>query len=115
MRDALSECETAIDCCVSDLAIVYSPYIFNFPVYRGFVVGEGEARGAAYVRLENPVAVDPSDLEGKKLPHLKAARKLDPNVDTRYGLMSRFFAKALIYEPSEEKLLFLWTVLEMSP
>lgn len=115
VRDALSECETAIDCCVSDLAIVYSPYVFNFPVYRGFVVGEGEARGAAYVRLENPVAVDPPDLERKKLPHLKAARKLDPNVDARFGLMSRFFAKALTYEPSEEKLLFLWTVLEIYP
>src|SRR4051812_28018230 len=34
VRDALSECETAIDRCISDLAVIYSPYIFNFPVYR---------------------------------------------------------------------------------
>src|SRR5205823_10683913 len=48
VRDALSECETAIDCCVSDLSVIYTPYIFNFPVYRGFIVGEGEGRGEAY-------------------------------------------------------------------
>ena len=29
--------------------------------------------------------------------------------------MSRFFAKSLAYAPSEEKLLFLWTVLEIYP
>jgi hypothetical protein len=115
VRDAFAECETAIDCCICDLAIVYSPYIFNFPVYRGFVVCEGEARGAAYVRLENPVAVASSALESKTLPQLKAARKRDANIEARYSLMSRFFAKALIYEPSEEKLLFLWTVLEIYP
>jgi hypothetical protein len=115
VRDALSECETAIDSCISDLAIIYSPYIFNFPVYRGFVVGENEARGAAYVRLENPVVVNPCELEGRDLPRLKVARKLDPNVEARYGLMSRFFAKSLVYEPSEEKMLFLWTILEIYP
>src|SRR5690242_12699231 len=115
VRDALAECETAIDCCIADLAIVYSPYIFNFPVYRGFVVGENEARGAAYVRLESPVSVDSSELESKSLPGLKVSRKRDANTEVRYSLMSRFFAKALIYEPSEEKLLFLWTILEIYP
>jgi hypothetical protein len=115
VRDALSECETAIDCCIADLSLSYSPYVFNFPVYRGFMVVGSEARGAAYVRLENPVSIHPSELE-TMLPRLKEARrKQDVAISVRYGLMSRFFAKALIYEPSEEKLLFLWTVLEIYP
>jgi hypothetical protein len=61
VRDALSECETAIDCCIADLSLLYSSYVFNFPVYRGFVVVGSEARGAAYVRLENPVSIQPPE------------------------------------------------------
>ena len=115
VRHASAECETAIDRCVSDLAIIYSPYIFNFPVYRGFIVGDGEARGAAYVRLEALVTLDAYQLERDKLPALRVHRNKSTLIDDRYGLMSRFFAKALSYEPSEEKFLFLWTVLEIYP
>jgi hypothetical protein len=33
----------------------------SIPVYRGFVVVGSEARGAAYVRLENPVSIQPPE------------------------------------------------------
>jgi hypothetical protein len=115
VRDAIIECENEIDGCVADLAIIYSPHIFNFPVYRGLVVESNVGKGAAYVRLENPVAVNPSELQATKLPGVRAARAQNQNIQSRYELMARFFSKAISYEPSEEKLLFLWTVLEIYP
>ena len=38
LRDGISECESEIDRCLADPAIIYGPHIFNFPVYRGSVV-----------------------------------------------------------------------------
>jgi hypothetical protein len=115
VRDAITECENEIDSCVADLAVIYSPHIFNFPVYRGLVVESGGGNGAAYVRLEHPVVVNQSELEATKLPAVRAARAHNQNIQRRHKLMARFFSKAINYEPSEEKLLFLWTILEIYP
>jgi len=115
LRDAIADCESEIDRCVVDLAIIYSPHIFNFPVYRGSVVENSPGKGEAYVRIEKPLAVNPSELQATKLPGVRSARAQDQNIQCRYELMARFFSKAISYGPSEEKLLFLWTVLEIYP
>jgi hypothetical protein len=39
----------------------------------------------------------------------------DPDIDSRFTLMSRLFARALATEPGEERFLWLWTVLEVFP
>ena len=59
--------------------------------------------------------MNPSELQATKLPGVRAARAQNQNIQGRYELMARFFFKAIGYGPTEEKLLFLWTVLEIYP
>src|SRR5438093_5814529 len=56
----------------------------------------------------------PNDLE-KQLANFQSAISKEPDMDSRFTLMSKLFTRAQALEPGEERFLWLWTVLEVFP
>lgn len=107
-------CEDEVDRGTASVAALLDPTAMGRLIHRGWigsdrgVMAEGWFRVVEPVRLPNPRLAD--DL-------VAIATRLKADADTwrRYTLMARFYAKALPEDPSEEKFLFLWTVLEVFP
>ena len=51
----------------------------------------------------------------KDVENFSRAMRSSPDLDTRFTLMSKLFSRALAIPPSEERFLWLWTVLEVFP
>jgi hypothetical protein len=52
---------------------------------------------------------------GSILIALSKQQNTDVDISQRYATMSRFFSRSIVVPPSEEKLLYLWTMLEIYP
>ena len=116
LRVALKSCEDAVDREITNLSLIYSPYVFDRQVYRGPVIEGNVISAGFYARRENPINLDPAPLK-ERLDVIRRVHSSssDADIQERYSLMARFFAKAVALDPSEEKFLFLWTVLEVFP
>jgi hypothetical protein len=108
-------CEDAIDREITNLSLIFTPYIFDRLLYRGSIIEGNVISYAGYVRRERPIHLDPAHLEAEIKAMRRAHISSDPDLQRRRELMARFFSKAVALDPSEEKFLFLWTALEVFP
>ena len=106
-------CEDHLDTTITNLSIVCDPGLFSHQVYRGWLIEEKKAIMEAWIQVK-PAFPIPKDL-AETLSDISAALIKNKELAERYTLMSRFLAKALLVQPSEEKFLFLWTILEIFP
>ena len=107
-------CEEQLDKCIAKIAIMYSPKLFYQKVFRGCVIEPHTSVSHEYlVHAEGPISIS-QDL-GLQLGKIYSSLSQDLDHEKRFVLMARFFAKSLHFDPSEEKFLLLWTILEIFP
>src|SRR5689334_19036179 len=63
VRVALKSCEDAMDREITNLSLIYSPYLFDRQVYRGLVIEGNVISSGFYARRENPINLDPEALK----------------------------------------------------
>ncbi len=107
-------CSNAIDNAITALSMRYSPEIFNQALYRGWLIEDNKAVFEAWVKLVPRTSIDSGDIESLSL-NIHSGMLSSTVMKSRYELMCKFYAKALVYDPGEEKFLFLWTILEIFP
>jgi len=106
-------CENYLDVIIAQLSIMYDPGLFSHQVYRGWLVEEKKWMVDAWIQIKPPQSI-PNNL-ADLLSDMSTALFKNSELYERYLLMSRFFAKSLLVPPSEEKFLYLWTILEVFP
>lgn len=106
-------CEDHLDSAIAHLSVLYDSGLFEHQVYRGWLLEEKKAIMEAWIQVKKPVSIN-NDL-GEALLGMSTALAKDPDLHGRYLLMARFLSKSLLVPPSEEKFLYLWTVLEIFP
>jgi len=106
-------CEDNLDGTITNFSLLYDPGLFAQQVYRGWLLEEKKGVMEAWVRIKKPFDIR-SDI-GKTIQDMRDKRSIDTDVNKRYKLMSHFFVKSLPIPPSEEKFLYLWTMLEIFP
>ncbi len=107
-------CEDQIDRVVAQLSAILSPYLFTTEVWRGWLSDKRQVLGEAWFALAEQVNFSPHVVQGAVHDFGRALR-VDPDIDARFTLMSKLFARAVATEPGEERFLWLWTVLEVFP
>jgi hypothetical protein len=107
-------CEEQLDKCIAKIAIMYSPKLLYQTVFRGCIIEPHTSVSQEYlVHAEDPISIS-QDLE-LQLAKICSSLGQDLDHEKRFVLMARFFAKSLHFDPSEEKFLLLWTILEIFP
>lgn len=111
---AKSQCEDEVNKYMAMLSTAYSVDMFDQLIYRGWILNDSQALISAWVKRVHKIIIDTKEL---KILHdsLKNLESNDVELLRRYLLMAKFYAKSVMYEPSEEKFLFLWTILEVFP
>jgi len=107
-------CEDNLDRTISNLSLLYDPGLFGKEEYRGWLIGESKGIMEAWVQIKEPFDIIENDIT-TKLKSMNNYQNSDPDLCNRFITMSRFFSKSLLVHPGEEKLLFLWTILEIFP
>ncbi len=110
-------CEEEIDRVIASISVIYDRWVFGVPVYRGWIFepqGKTFLEGAAVITP--PIQVDDKFL-ARELARAKVNQTGDANNDAvqRFKLISRFFRKSLTAETAEDRLFYLWTILEVFP
>ncbi|MCK4599953.1 hypothetical protein KAU37_09080 [Candidatus Bipolaricaulota bacterium] len=106
-------CEDNLDGIITNFSLLYDPGLFAQQVYRGWLLEEKKGVMEAWVQIKKPFDIR-SDI-GKTIQDMRDKQSNDTDVNKRYKLMSHFFVKSLPISPSEEKFLYLWTMLEIFP
>ena len=106
-------CEEHLDTTIAYMASVYDYALFAQQIYRGQLIEDDTQLMEGMLLVKNSVSI-PSDLS-VSLADMRSALTKDQDIHDRYSLMARFFAKSLLIKPSEEKFLYLWTILEIYP
>jgi hypothetical protein len=106
-------CEDRLDSALSQLSVIYNPALFTEQIYRGWLLEKDKGIMEAWIQQINPISIS-SDL-ADSLGEIGKVLAGEPEKHDRFSLMSRFFSKSLVFPPSEEKFLYLWTVLEIFP
>ena len=106
-------CVDEIDRIITNLSIIYKPELFCDPIYSGWVLNERSII-KAWIRVSEKIQVEKKHL-CDKLQEIKRNQYSDQDIFERFQLMSRFFVRSLTLKPSEEKYVFLWTILEIFP
>jgi len=110
-------CEEEIDRVIASISVIYGRWVFGVPVYRGWIF---EPQGKTFLEgvavIAPPVHVDDKFLT-RELARAKVNQTGDADSDTdqRFKLISKFFRKSLTAETPEDKLFYLWTILEVFP
>ena len=107
-------CEDHINRVIAQMSAILSPHLFEMEVWSGWLCDPNEMFADSWVLTAHPVAFAPEDLEGR-INAFRRAVSADPDIDARFTLMSKLFARAIATEPGEERFLWLWTVLEAFP
>lgn len=105
-------CESAIDRVITDLSVLYGSGLFAKLIYRGWLI-EDNFIVEALLSVHEPFEI--SQNVGSILLTLSKQQNINADLNNRYATMSRFFSKSILVPPSEEKLLYLWTMLEIFP
>lgn len=106
-------CETQLDTAIASLSLLYDPGIFAHQVYRGWVLETENSIMEAWIQVKPPVVVSANI--SQEFESILSKFPEDSDLKGRFSLMSRFLAKELLVPPSEEKFLYLWTILEIFP
>ena len=95
------------------MASVYDSALFAQQIYRGQLLEDNEEIMQGMLLVKNPVSI--SDDLPSALYNMRAALDKNQELHARYLLMARFLSKSFLVPPSEEKFLYLWTILEIYP
>jgi hypothetical protein len=109
--------ENELDQAVTTFALISKPEIFGIPVYKGLIFEGNEFfLGGELAFVPSRFLLDKNKLDSE-LQIIKNNLLGDAEIGERFSLMSRFYTKSLSLKPSdkEEKLIYLWTVLEIYP
>lgn len=112
-QDSVVRMEQAIDRTIAQFSMLFAPQMFMEPVFRGPLKGEKMVL-SLFVRPALSQVVEVGELK-KNLEKMGATLKQDSEHARRFDLMSRFYSKALSFDPGEEQFLMLWTALEIHP
>jgi hypothetical protein len=96
------------------LAAVLSPALFAQEVWSGWLSDSAQLIGDLWLMTAPPTNFEPDELQ-TQLAAFRAAVANDSDIEQRFTLMSKIFARAVAIEPGEERFLWLWTVLEIFP
>jgi hypothetical protein len=105
-------CESTVDRAITDLTVLYDRGIFAKLIYRGWLVDDNFIV-EAWFSVHAPIEILPNT--ESVLWRLSKNQNTDADINQRYSIMSRFYSKSILVQPSEEKLLYLWTILEIFP
>lgn len=105
-------CENEIDRTITDLSLIYGCGLLAKNIYRGWLIDQNVIMDA-WLSIQEPFIIS-KDIESI-LFSLNKKQRIDDDINQRYSTMSRFLSKAILVQPSEEKLLYLWTILEIFP
>lgn len=83
-------------------------------VYRGWQWENKVGYMESWVKSANPITIKEKFVEDR-LHEIGQNQSKDPDMFERMKLIAKFYTKALSMSPSEEKYLFLWTILEVYP
>lgn len=106
-------CEDHLDSTIAHMASVYDSALFAQQVFRGQLLEDNEEIMQGMLLVKSPVSI--SDNLPVALSDMRAALVKDQELHARYLLMARFLSKSFLVPPSEEKFLYLWTILEIYP
>lgn len=106
-------CETLLDRAITDLSVLYGTGLFAKLIYRGWLIEEKHFMMEAWVSVREAFEI-PEKVESILIA-LSKQQNTDVDISQRYATMSRFFSRSIVVSPSEEKLLYLWTILEIYP
>jgi hypothetical protein len=107
-------CEDQINRVVAQLSAALSPNLFQFEMWSGWLSDSEQALGDGWIMVAPVISVESAVVE-KELDSYRLSIAADPDIEQRFTLMSKLFARALATEPGEERFLWLWTVLEVFP
>lgn len=106
------ECEGKIDRALTLISLLLNPFLLGPCLYRGWRWRDGNGVVEMPVRLEEPVVFHRDQL-GQMFAEFWDK---SPVPSREMELMARFFVKGLMQIPlTEERFLFMWTVLEIFP
>lgn len=111
---ARKECEKNIDNFITMFSLIYNSHVFYNLVCRGWKIEIDRGRMRAWIQPSESFGIDSNILIGE-LEKIKKNICIDSDMKVRFELLSRFFSKALTFNPSEEKYILLWTILEIYP
>ncbi len=107
-------CEDQIDRVVTQLAAILSPALFTKEVWTGWLSDSEQFVGDLWLMTAQAATFKADELQ-KQVAAFRAAVVNDADMEQRFTLMSKLFARAVAIEPGEERFLWLWTVLEVFP
>jgi hypothetical protein len=107
-------CEDQIDRVLTELSAILSPALFAQEVWSGWLSDPEQLVADMWLMRADAVDFKPDELE-KQLAGFAGSVGRDPDIQARFTLMSKLFARAIVVEPGEERFLWLWTVLEVFP
>jgi hypothetical protein len=99
---------------VTQLSALLSPALFAQEVWSGWLSDSEQLLGGFWLMMAPPVTFAPDEVQ-KQLVAFRSAVANDAEIDERFTLMSKLFARAVATPPGEERFLWLWTVLEVFP
>ena len=111
---ARKECENNIDNFITMFSLIYNSYIFYDLVYKGWKIEIDRGRMKAWIQISEFFSID-SNILTEEFEKIKKNIYTDNDMKVRFELLSKFFSKALTFNPSEEKYILLWTILEIYP
>lgn len=112
---ARKECEDEIDKIITMLSMIYKSDIFDKVIYDGWLSEKNKFMVETCFKVTDPVSINEDNLLNI-LREIKRKHNKDIDINNRFKLMSRFYSKALQTDPlTEEKLIWLWTILEIFP
>jgi len=106
-------CENKLHETVATLALIHHRGLFAHKLYEGWLIEEAKLVAGGWVTRWDPVDIRP-DIQDEII-RMRQHQHKDADTAQRFGLMSRFFAKALAVDPGEELFFYLWTILEIFP
>ena len=112
---AKKECEDEIDKIITMLSMIYKPDIFDKVIYSGWLSENNKFMIDTCFKVTDPILVNEDNLS-ENLKTIKRKHNKDIDINNRFRLMSRFYSKALQTDLlTEEKFIWLWTILEIFP
>lgn len=107
-------CEDHIDRVVAQLSAVLTPNIFSNEIWRGWIGDQQQLFGGFWLMQAPIVAFEREQVE-QRMKAFQKAILTSADMERRFTLMSKLFARAISTPPGEERFLWLWTVLEVFP
>lgn len=107
-------CDDHIDRVLTQLSLILSPNLFTREVWSGWLSDPEQLVADMWLMRAPAVTFERDELEGQLAAFGRTVDR-NPDMRTRFTLMSKLFARAIAIEPGEERFLWLWTVLEVFP